>query len=112
AIERPGDRLVDHLAATAYPGLAFPDRHAARDWLYAEADTLLACVRQSARGPALARAVDLLWAAKDLAESGADAERYEVVALALRDAAQRTGDPGVLSRALTTLTNVHLVAGR
>ncbi|CAL9540040.1 Regulatory protein AfsR [Streptomyces sp. enrichment culture] len=112
AIERPGDRLVDHLAPTAYPGLAFPDRHAAQDWLYAEAHVLLACVQQSARGPALARAVDLLWAAKDLAESGANAKQYEVVALALRAAAQRAGDPGVLSRALTTLTNVHLVAGR
>ncbi|MEU4652619.1 BTAD domain-containing putative transcriptional regulator [Streptomyces sp. NPDC023723] len=112
AIERPGDRLVDHLAATAYPGLAFADRHAARDWLYAEAHVLLACVQQSAKGPALARAVDLLWAAKDLAESGANAKQYEVAALALRDAAEDAAGPGVLSRALTTLTNVHLVAGR
>ncbi|GGU19238.1 AfsR/SARP family transcriptional regulator [Streptomyces daghestanicus] len=112
AVERPGDRLVDHLAPTAYPGLVFADRHAAQDWLYAEAHVLLACVQQSARGATLARAVDLLWAAKDLAESGANARQYEVAARALRDAAERAGDPGVLSRALTTLTNVHLVAGR
>ncbi|NED63754.1 hypothetical protein G3I15_22740, partial [Streptomyces sp. SID10244] len=64
AIERPGDRLVDHLAPAGYPGLAFPDREAARDWLYTEANCLLALARQSAARPdTLDRAVDLLWAA-------------------------------------------------
>ena len=37
ALERPGDRLVDHLEPTGYPGLAFADRHDALDWLFAEA---------------------------------------------------------------------------
>ena len=48
ALERPGDRLLDHLAHTALPRLIFADRDAALDWLYAEADALLACVDQSA----------------------------------------------------------------
>ncbi|MFF1484530.1 BTAD domain-containing putative transcriptional regulator [Streptomyces sp. NPDC058319] len=112
ALERPGDRLVDHLEGTRYPGLSFRDRHEAQDWLYAEAHTLLAVVQQCAAGPALRRAVDLLWVAKDLAESGANSRQYETAALALRQAADRDGDPKTRSRALTALTNVHLVAGR
>ncbi|MFF4760495.1 BTAD domain-containing putative transcriptional regulator [Streptomyces sp. NPDC001292] len=112
AIERPGDRLVDHLEATRYPGLAFQDRHQAQDWLYSEAHAVLAFIQQCARGPMLRRAVDLLWAAKDLAESGANSKQYEAAALTLQDAAVRGDDTKVRSRALTTLTNVHLVAGR
>ncbi|MER7761811.1 BTAD domain-containing putative transcriptional regulator [Streptomyces sp. NPDC097619] len=117
ALERPGDRLPEHLAATRYPGLPFADRHAALDWLYAEANPLLACVRQTAAAeepPAtvLRRAVDLLWAAKDLLESGANSKQYEAAAVALRDAAHASGDPHAEGRARTTLTNVHLVAGR
>ncbi|WP_329384072.1 AfsR/SARP family transcriptional regulator [Streptomyces sp. NBC_01351] len=116
ALERPGDRLPAHLSDTHYPGLDFADSRAALDWLYSEADPLLACVRQaSVRGgetPVLRRAVDLLWAAKDLAESGANSKQYESAALALRDAAQAAKDPYAEGRARTTLTNVHLVAGR
>jgi DNA-binding SARP family transcriptional activator len=112
AIERPGDRLVDHLETTRYPGLTFKDRHQAQDWLYAEAHTLLAFVQQCATGAMLRRAVDLLWVAKDLAESGANSKQYEVAAHAVRDVADQAGDPRAQSRALTTLTNVHLVAGR
>ncbi|MFB6962156.1 BTAD domain-containing putative transcriptional regulator [Streptomyces sp. NPDC056309] len=112
AIERPGDRLVDHLEATHYPGLTFQDRHRAQDWLYSEAHAVLAFIQQCARGSLLRRAVDLLWAAKDLAESGANSKQYEVAALTLQDAADRGDDTQVRSRALTTLTNVHLVAGR
>ncbi|MEV8532923.1 BTAD domain-containing putative transcriptional regulator [Streptomyces sp. NPDC051211] len=117
ALERPGDRLVGHLAATRHPGLVFTDRHAALDWLYAEANPLLACVRQAAShtdgaASVLRRAVDLLWAAKDLAESGANSKQYESAAVALRDAAQAAKDPHAEGRARTTLTNVHLVTGR
>ncbi|MFI5545282.1 BTAD domain-containing putative transcriptional regulator [Streptomyces sp. NPDC051815] len=118
ALERPGDRLPAHLSDTHYPGLVFAEPRAALDWLYAEADPLLACVRQaSVRGgdspsPVLRRAVDLLWAAKDLAESGANSKQYESAAVALRDAAQAAKDPYAEGRARTTLTNVHLVAGR
>ena len=120
-IERPGDRLVDHLERTEYPGLTFEDRHAAQDWLYAEAVSLLACVRQSA-GPssdrrsagwpsALRRAVDVLWAAIDLAESGANSKEYETLAAIMRDAARDAGDPRTEARALTTLAFVHHISG-
>nr|WSX51321.1 NB-ARC domain-containing protein [Streptomyces sp. NBC_00974] len=129
-LERPGDRLVAHLSATRYPGLVFTEPRSAQDWLYAEADPLLACVRQAAAHPAgqradgpaaagagaapgvLRRAVDLLWAAKDLAESGANSKQYESAATALRDAAHGARDPYAEGRARTTLTNTHLVAGR
>ncbi|MDG4862251.1 BTAD domain-containing putative transcriptional regulator, partial [Streptomyces sp. T-3] len=115
AIERPGDRLVDHLAPTQYAGLDFADGGEALDWLYREADCLLACVRQSADTEAdpdrLRRAVDLLWAAKDLAESGANSHRYETTAVAVRDAARAAGDAWAEGRARTTLTNVLLVSG-
>ncbi|MCX4629304.1 BTAD domain-containing putative transcriptional regulator [Streptomyces sp. NBC_01443] len=117
AVERPGDRLPAHLSATHYPGLRFTEPRAALDWLYAEADPLLACVRQASvrttgQADVLRRAVDLLWAAKDLAESGANSKQYESAAVALRDAAHAAKDPHAEGRARTTLTNVHLVAGR
>ncbi|MEU6809107.1 BTAD domain-containing putative transcriptional regulator [Streptomyces sp. NPDC046831] len=139
AIERPGDRLVDHLERTRYPGLAFPDRHRAQDWLYAEAVSLLACVRQSAgparpdhardaassarraddasaaAGPApavLRRAVDTLWASVDLAESGTNSKAYEGVASLLREAARRSGDARAEARALIMVAYVHHITGR
>ncbi|MFI9247106.1 AfsR/SARP family transcriptional regulator [Streptomyces sp. NPDC053086] len=112
AIERPGDRTVVHLAPTSYKGLSFPGRTEALDWLFAEAQCLLACARQQTAGSGLGRAVDLLWAAKDLAESGANAKQYETAARALRDAARADGDVRAESRARTALSNVHLAAGR
>ncbi|MBY8343489.1 tetratricopeptide repeat protein [Streptomyces spinosirectus] len=113
AMERPGDRLVDHLEPTAHPGLGFADRHEAQDWLYAEAVCLLACVAQSAARPeTLARAIDLLWAAHDLSESGANSKGYEATAKALLESARRHGDARAEARALTTLVNVHHVSGR
>ncbi|WP_406437029.1 NB-ARC domain-containing protein [Streptomyces sp. NBC_00631] len=112
AIERPGDRLVDHLEATEYPGLAFQDRHRAQDWLYTEAMSLLACVRQSTAPALLRRAVDLLWAAVDLTESGANSREYEATAAAMRDAARAAADVRTEGRALVTQTNGHHVIGR
>ncbi|GAA3938970.1 transcriptional regulator AfsR [Streptomyces gulbargensis] len=113
AIERPGDRLVDHLEPTEYAGLGFTDRHEAQDWLYAEANCLLACVRQSAAGPTtLRRAVDLLWASLDLAESGANSREYEAVAAVLREAAGAAGDVRAEGRAALTLAYVQHVTGR
>ncbi|WP_405645312.1 BTAD domain-containing putative transcriptional regulator [Streptomyces sp. NBC_00019] len=111
AIERPGDRLVDHLYPTGSAGLAFPDRQAARDWLYSEAVPLLACARQSARGSTLGRAIDLLWASVDLAESGANAKEYEASATALRDAARTAGDIRAEGRASVVLSNARLFSG-
>jgi DNA-binding SARP family transcriptional activator len=111
AIERPGDRLMDHLERAQYPGLSFSDRHAAQDWLYAEAVCLLACVRQSARPGTLRRAVDVLWAAVDLAESGANSREYKAVAALLRDVARETRDARTQARALTALAFVHHISG-
>ncbi|MFI6037435.1 BTAD domain-containing putative transcriptional regulator [Streptomyces sp. NPDC051315] len=112
AIERPGDRLVDHLERTSTPGLVFPDRHTARDWLYAEAVPLLACVRQSSGGTTLRRAVDLLWAAVDLAESGANFKEYEASATTLRDAARAASDGRAEGRANLILANARHWSGQ
>ena len=112
AIERPGDRLVDHLEATEYPGLSFTDGSAALDWLYSEAAALLACVRQAAGTDRLRRAVDLLWASGDLAESGANSHQYEATAVAMCAATQAAGDPRAEGRAQNALTSVLLVSGR
>ncbi|MFJ6610451.1 AfsR/SARP family transcriptional regulator [Streptomyces sp. NPDC091289] len=112
ALERPGDRTVDHLEATERQGLSFTDHGRALDWLYAEAGCLLACVQQN-RGPAsIRRAVDLLLAAKDLAESGANARQFESAATTVRDAAVEVGDPHAEARARLTLAQVHSMAGR
>lgn len=112
AIERPGDRLVDHVEPTAHEGLVFANRHQAQDWLYAEANCLLASARQASGGVRLRLAVDLLWAAQDLTESGANSKLYETAALSARDAARAAGDIRTEGRARTSLTSVHLVAGR
>ncbi|WP_406304413.1 tetratricopeptide repeat protein [Streptomyces sp. NBC_00885] len=112
AIERPCDRLVDHLEPTGQAGLALTDREEAQDWFYAEAHCLLACARQAAGGARLRAAVDLLWVAQDLAESGANSKVYESVALAALDAARAAGDTRTEGRVRTSLTNVHMVAGR
>lgn len=111
-IERPGDRLVDDLEPTEYSGLHFTDGTAALDWLYSEASALLACVRQAAGTDRLRRAVDLLWAARDLAESGANSHQYETAARAMGEATQTAGDVRAEARARTALTGVLLVSGR
>ncbi|MEU0336565.1 BTAD domain-containing putative transcriptional regulator [Streptomyces sp. NPDC006193] len=112
AIERPGDRLVDDLETTQYPGLRFGEATAALDWLYSEAGPLLACVRQSAGTGRLRRGVDLLWAAKDLTESGANSHQYETTARAMCEATRAAGDARAEGRARTVLTDVLLVSGR
>ncbi|MEV0007430.1 BTAD domain-containing putative transcriptional regulator [Streptomyces sp. NPDC047973] len=112
ALERPGDRLVAHLEVTRHPGLSFGERHSALDWLYSEATNLLACVRQAARPATLARAVDLLYAALDLGESGANSKQYEAVAMTVREAARAGGNPRAEGRAVMSLANAHQLAGR
>lgn len=112
AAERAGDRLVDHLEQTTYPGLEFADRHEAQNWLYTEASALLSCVRQSIVCDRLRRAVDLLWLAKDLVESGANSREYEVTAEAAVRRALEVGDQHAAARALMTLVQVHHFAGR
>ncbi|UIX33258.1 AfsR/SARP family transcriptional regulator [Streptomyces sp. GQFP] len=111
-IQRPEDKLVDHLEHAEYPGLTFADRHAAQDWVHAEAVCVLACVRQSASRPhALRRAADVLWVAVELAESGTNSREYEAVAAIVRDAARAADSPRTEARALTTLAFVHHVSG-
>ncbi|MFD7878353.1 BTAD domain-containing putative transcriptional regulator [Streptomyces sp. NPDC059766] len=121
AIERPGDRTVDHLASTeqtvragraGHAGQEFSDDTKALDWLHAEAACILACVQQSLAPRTLRRAVDLLLAAKDLAESGASSLRYEAATLAARDTAAALGDAHAEGRARTTLAQVLSRAGR
>ncbi|MFJ2565269.1 BTAD domain-containing putative transcriptional regulator [Streptomyces sp. NPDC087568] len=111
AIDRPGDMLVDHLEEPRYAGLDFADRRAAQDWLYCEAVPLLACVRQSSGAATLRRAVDLLWAAVDLAESGANSREYEATAAALRDAARAASDGRAEGRAILVLANARHWSG-
>ncbi|MFB7375216.1 BTAD domain-containing putative transcriptional regulator [Streptomyces sp. NPDC056222] len=112
AIERPGDRTVAHLEATHHAGLEFSDHAQALDWLHAEADCVLACAQQSLAPESLRRAVDLLMATKDLAESGINALRYEMAAVAARDAARAACDARSEGRARTTLGQVYSTAGR
>ncbi|WP_308315935.1 BTAD domain-containing putative transcriptional regulator [Streptomyces sp. CC228A] len=113
AVERPGDRLVDHLEPTSpTAGLVFDDRHTAQDWLHREADCVLACVQQSLAPSTLRRALDLLLCSKDLRESGANALRYEAAATAVRDAAADADDTHAEARARVTLAQVHSTAGR
>ncbi|WP_329119418.1 AfsR/SARP family transcriptional regulator [Streptomyces sp. NBC_01353] len=112
AIERPGDRTVAHLEATHHAGLEFSDHAQALDWLHAEADCVLACAQQSLAPASLRRAVDLLMATKDLAESGINALRYEMAAVAARDAARAACDARSEGRARTTLGQVYSTAGR
>ncbi|MBH5335300.1 tetratricopeptide repeat protein [Streptomyces pactum] len=112
ALERPGDRLVDHLEPTAYPGLEFANRKESLDWLFTEAHCLLACVQQNASGPTLRRAVDLLLASRDLGESGANSRQYELTAIAVRDAAHAADDARAEGRARMRLTHVHMMASR
>ncbi|MER5255052.1 MULTISPECIES: AfsR/SARP family transcriptional regulator [unclassified Streptomyces] len=106
AIERPGDRTVDHLEVTEHVGQDFSDDAKALDWLHSEAACILACVQQSLGPRTLRRAVDLLLASKDLAESGASALRYELATSAARDAAAAVGDAYAEGRARVTLAQV------
>ncbi|MPY60355.1 AfsR/SARP family transcriptional regulator [Streptomyces spongiae] len=111
AIERPGDRTVDHLEVTARAGQEFSDDGKALDWLHGEAASILACVQQSLGPSTLRRAVDLLLASKDLAESGASSLRYEAATRAARDAAAALGDTHAEGRTRVTLTQVLSNAG-
>ncbi|WP_216870217.1 BTAD domain-containing putative transcriptional regulator [Streptomyces brasiliscabiei] len=112
AIERPGDRTVAHLERSRYDGQEFTSASDALDWLHAEAEPLLACVQQSLGASTLRRAVDLLLATIDLAESGAGSRRYETTALAARDAAAALADARAETRARITLAQVLSQAGR
>ncbi|QTD99165.1 AfsR/SARP family transcriptional regulator [Streptomyces cyanogenus] len=112
AIERPGDRTVDHLEVTEQAGQTFSDEGKALDWLHTEAACILACVQQSLGQENLRRGVDLLLASKDLVESGASSLVYETATRAARDAADALGDSLAAGRARVTLTQVLIKAGQ
>ncbi|MGR3931571.1 AfsR/SARP family transcriptional regulator [Streptomyces sp. BRA346] len=107
ALARPGDRLVDHLEPTRYPGLDFQNREAALDWLFAESNCLLACIRQSADGDTVRRAADLLLTTKDVGESGANSYQYQVAAQTVCDAALAARDTHAEARARMMLTHMY-----
>ncbi|MGK5531677.1 BTAD domain-containing putative transcriptional regulator [Streptomyces sp. URMC 129] len=113
-LERPGDRLVAHLAPTRYAGLRFDSQRAALDWLFGEAECMLACVRQSAErgGEALRRAVDILLSTQDLAESGVFSRQYERAAQVVLEAAGEVEATLIEGRARMVLAHAHSVGGR
>ena len=112
ALERPGERVLDHFEPTRHPGLPFSTREAALDWLFNESSGLLACARQSAAGGMLRRAADLLMAAVDLGESGANSHQFTQAATAVSEAARAAGDTRAEGRARTMLTHVHSISGQ
>lgn len=114
-LENPGDRVLDHLAATSHPGLAFGCREDALEWLFSEAQGLLATVQQAAGGGCESptrRAVDLLLAAQDLMESGIYARQYEQAARALVTTAHDCGEPLVEGRARVLVAQLLRMSGR
>ncbi|GAA2347702.1 tetratricopeptide repeat protein [Streptomyces violaceusniger] len=112
ALERPGDRMVEHLEPTGHPGLLFETSKAALDWLFAEADCLLACVPKCTGESTRRRTGDLLLGALDLAESGARPRQYETVAQVVCDAAHAAGDSRTEARARSALGHLYSFTGR
>ncbi|MGH3325802.1 MAG: tetratricopeptide repeat protein, partial [Streptomyces sp.] len=111
ALERPGERLIDHLENTGTPGLSFTDRAGAVDWLFAESACFLAAALQLGYGSTLRRAVDLLMATNDLGEAGINVRQYVLTAERLKEAAQAAEDPYAEARARSVLTGLHLTTG-
>ncbi|WP_327290681.1 AfsR/SARP family transcriptional regulator [Streptomyces sp. NBC_01198] len=115
ALENPGDRIMDHLAPTSHPGLSFGTREESLNWLFSEAQGLLATVQQAAdNGCAsfLRRAVDVLLAAQDLMESGVYARQYEQATRALVGTARACGDTLVEGRGRVWLGELLRLSGR
>ncbi|MDF6019498.1 BTAD domain-containing putative transcriptional regulator [Streptomyces sp. JH34] len=112
ALERPGERVLDHFTRTAYPGLTFQVRETALDWLFSESNGLLACARQSAGSGMPGRAADLLMAVVDLGESGANSHQFATAAKSVSEAARAAGDAQAEGRARTMLTHALSVSGR
>ncbi|GGX97804.1 AfsR/SARP family transcriptional regulator [Streptomyces hiroshimensis] len=112
ALERPGDRLVAHLAPTEAAGLALKDGGEAVDWLATEAACILSAVRLQARGDSLRRAADLLLVAKDLVEAGISGNTYIHTAQIVLAAAQAAGDAQSEGRACIVLAHAHRLTGQ
>ncbi|CAG7638775.1 AfsR/SARP family transcriptional regulator [Actinacidiphila bryophytorum] len=115
ALENPGDRVIDHLAPTTHPGLSFAAREDSLEWLFSEAQGLLATVQQAADGGCesfLRRAVDVLLAGQDLVESGVYSRQFEQAARALVTAAEDCGDALVEGRGRVWLGQLLRLSGR
>jgi tetratricopeptide (TPR) repeat protein len=112
AIERPGERVLDHFSATDHPGLTFTDHGHALEWLFNESACLLACVQQSATSGMPSKAADLLMASVDLGESGANSLQFTQAAATVSAAAAQCGDTWAEGRARTMLSHVHSLSGR
>ncbi|MEU7152273.1 tetratricopeptide repeat protein [Streptomyces sp. NPDC045456] len=112
AMQRPDDTTCDHLQPTQWPGLAFDHPEPALQWLFTEAETLFACVGASAHGPALRRAVDLMFVAEDLVETGSAVQQYAQVNARLLVAAERAGDARSTGRLYCPMVHLHVMAGR
>jgi DNA-binding SARP family transcriptional activator len=115
AWENPADRVLDHMAATEQPGLAFGTGEEALEWLYSEAQNLLAAVEQSAEGVCERRArrsVDLLFTVWDLMESGIHARQYEQAARALAAASHARSEALVEGRARLLVAQLLRITGR
>ena len=115
ALDSPGDRMMDHLAATTHPGLTFGSREEGLEWLYSEAQSLLAAVEQTTDGGCaglMRRAADLMLAAWDLMESGIHSRQYEQSARALVTAAHACADSLVEGRARLLMAQLLRMTGR
>ncbi len=107
--------MMDHLAATTHPGLTFGSREEALEWLYSEAQSLLAAVEQTTDGGCaglMRRAADLMLAAWDLMESGIHSRQYEQAARALVTAAHACADSLVEGRARLLMAQLLRMTGR
>ncbi|WP_052849742.1 AfsR/SARP family transcriptional regulator [Streptomyces avicenniae] len=113
ALERPGDATVDHMHRTDRPGLRFDGVRPALDWLFGEADTLLASARQARGDGAHARRIaDLLVMARDLAESGAYAQQFVRAAETVLTATSPLDEPLAEARIRVALTHAYSTSGR
>ncbi|KUJ70063.1 hypothetical protein ACZ90_06805 [Streptomyces albus subsp. albus] len=112
AIERPGDRTVDHVARPAETGLDFGTSAEAVEWLFGEADCLIALARQCVAEDLRGRAADLLTVALDVAESGAKSRPYESAARAVAEAGRKAGDFRAAGRAAAMLGHIYNFTGR
>ncbi|MCY0941040.1 AfsR/SARP family transcriptional regulator [Streptomyces antarcticus] len=114
----PGDPVADAFGPLRSRGLDFPDVHAGRAWVAAEVDGLVAAAL-SAVAPGLpdtgqerlGNAVDLLLAVSPFTHAVWD-DRMAPVALALAEAAERTGCRRSVGRARVLCGGIALRAGR
>lgn len=101
AMERPGDRLIEHLAPIAHLGQGFTDASTALAWLFTEVDCLLSCAHQAAKSPdkgVARRAADLLLLTRELVDSGASSFHYAAAEPSVWKAAYAAGNGGAAYR--------------